>query len=48
MGAQETYHRILITKRERKRPIGISRRKWGDNFNVDLRERGWEIWTGFI
>jgi hypothetical protein len=30
-----------VGKPEVKRPLGRLRRRWGDNFKTDLRERGW-------
>jgi hypothetical protein len=30
-----------VRKPERKRPLGRHRRKWEDNFKMDLRELGW-------
>jgi hypothetical protein len=35
-------YRILVGKPEGKRPLGRSRRKWGDNIKMDLREIGWD------
>jgi hypothetical protein len=32
-------HKILVEKPERKRSLGISRRRWEDNIKTDLRER---------
>jgi hypothetical protein len=29
-------------KPERKRPLGRSRRRWGDNIKMNLREVGWD------
>jgi hypothetical protein len=33
-------HRILVGKPERKRPLGRPRRRWVNNINIDLREKG--------
>jgi hypothetical protein len=33
---------------EGKRLLGRPRRRREDNFRMDLKERGWVIWTGFI
>jgi hypothetical protein len=33
--------RILVGKREGKRPLGIPRRRWVDNIKIDLRVIGW-------
>jgi hypothetical protein len=33
--------RILVGKREGKRPLGRLRRKWVDNIKVNHREIGW-------
>jgi hypothetical protein len=36
-------YRILVGKRERKRPLGRPRRRWVDNIKVYLREMGWGV-----
>jgi len=28
--------------------FGRPRRRWEDNIRIDLREIGWEVWTGCI
>jgi len=33
-------YRILVWKPERKRPLGIPRRRWEDNIKMDLQEVG--------
>jgi hypothetical protein len=33
-------HRVLVGKREGKRPLGRPRRKWEDNIKVNLQEVG--------
>jgi hypothetical protein len=44
MGKRNAY-RILVgkkeRKKERKRPLGIPRRRWESNIKMDLREIGW-------
>jgi hypothetical protein len=35
-------YRVLVGKREGKRPLGKPRRRWEDNIKMDLREVGWE------
>jgi hypothetical protein len=35
-------YRILVGKPEGKRPLGRPRRRWVDNFKIDLREIGWD------
>jgi hypothetical protein len=39
---RNTY-RILMGKPEGKRPVGTYRRRWGDNIETDLAERGWGV-----
>jgi hypothetical protein len=41
-------YRVLVGKRERKRPLGKRRRRLDDSIKIDLREIGWVVWTGFI
>jgi hypothetical protein len=31
---------VLVGKPEGKRPLGIPRRRWGDNIRMDLQEGG--------
>jgi hypothetical protein len=38
---RNTY-RILVEKREEKRPLGRPRRTWVDNNKMDLREIRWD------
>jgi hypothetical protein len=33
-------YRVLIGRSEGKRPLGKPRRRWEDNFKMDLREAG--------
>jgi hypothetical protein len=46
MGVRRGAYRVLAGKSERKRPLGIPRRRWEDNIKIDLQEVGWEVWTG--
>jgi hypothetical protein len=34
-------YRLLVEKREGKRPLGRPRRRWVDNIKMDLGEVGW-------
>jgi hypothetical protein len=40
MGERRGVYRVLMGKPERKRPLGISRRRWEDNIKMDLQELG--------
>jgi len=40
MGQGKGVHRVLVGKPEGKRPLGRSRRRWGDNIKMDLQEVG--------
>jgi len=40
-GVRNTYS-MLVGKPEGKRPLGRSRRRWGDNIRMDLREIRWQ------
>jgi hypothetical protein len=42
-GELRNSYRILVGKRERKRPLGRSRHRWEDYIRMDLREIGWEF-----
>jgi hypothetical protein len=39
IGKGEVF-RVLVGKPEGKRPLGRPRRRWEDNINLDLREKG--------
>jgi hypothetical protein len=41
MGAKRKAYRVLVGKREGKRPIRGPRRRWVDNITMDLGEVGW-------
>jgi hypothetical protein len=41
MGEMRNGYNILVRKPEGKRPLGRPRHRW-DNFNMDLKEMGWE------
>jgi len=38
MGKERGVYRDLVGKPEGKRPLGISRRRWEDNINMELQE----------
>jgi hypothetical protein len=42
MGMKRNAYRIFVGKREGKRPLGRSRRRWVDNIKMDLGEIGWD------
>jgi hypothetical protein len=48
MGEKRNAYRILVGKPEKKIPLGRPRSKWVDNIKMDLKEIGWEVWTGSI
>jgi len=37
MGEKRVVYRVLVGKREGKRPLGRPRRKWVDNIRTDLQ-----------
>jgi hypothetical protein len=40
IGERRDIHRILVGKPEEKRPLGITRRRWEDNIEMDIQEVG--------
>jgi hypothetical protein len=38
MGEKRNAYRILVGKPEEKKSLGRPRRRWVDNFKIDLRE----------
>jgi hypothetical protein len=45
-GRGEKVYRVLVGKREVKRPLERPRRRWKDGFRMDLREIGWGAYSG--
>jgi len=45
MGEKRGLCRVLVGKREEKRPLGRIRRRWEDNIKMDLQEVGCGVWT---
>jgi hypothetical protein len=42
IAAKRNAHKILVGKPEGKRPLGRPRRRWVNNFKMNLREMGWD------
>jgi hypothetical protein len=40
MGEERVFYRVLVGRPEVKRPLGKPRRRWEDNFKMDVREIG--------
>jgi hypothetical protein len=40
-GEKKSACRLLVENQEGNRPLGRPRRRWDDNFKIDLREIGW-------
>jgi hypothetical protein len=40
MGEGRGVYRVLVVRSEGERPLGRPRRRWEDNFKIDLREIG--------
>jgi hypothetical protein len=47
MGEGRGVHRVLVGKREGKRPLGRPRRRWEDNIKRYLQEVGGVVGTGW-
>jgi hypothetical protein len=41
-GEKRNAYRILVGKPDGKRPLGRPRRRWLDNFKMDLRDIVWD------
>jgi hypothetical protein len=41
-GEKRNAYRILVGKREGKRPLGRPRSRWVDNIKMDLRDTEWD------
>jgi hypothetical protein len=46
MGEVRGVYRVLVGKREGKRPLGRPRCRWEDNIKADIQEVGCGAWTG--
>jgi hypothetical protein len=46
MGARRGVYRVLVGKREGRRPLGRPRSSWEDNIKMDLQTVGCGVWTG--
>jgi hypothetical protein len=46
VGKKRSAYRILVEKREGKRPLGSPRYRWKDNIKVNLIDG--VVWTGLI
>ena len=44
MGQGRGVYRVLVGKREGKRPLGRPRHRWEDNIKIDLQEVGGGCW----
>jgi hypothetical protein len=40
MVKRRAVYRVLVGKPERKRPLGMPRRRWEDNIKMDLQKMG--------
>jgi hypothetical protein len=45
-GERKGVYRVLVGKREVKRPLGRRRRRWEDNITMDLQKVECGAWTG--
>jgi hypothetical protein len=60
LGEERKVYKVLVEKPERKRPLGIPRRRWEDGIIMELRETGLGVvdwirlsqdkdrWGGFV
>jgi hypothetical protein len=46
MRIKRNAYRVFLAKPERKRPLGISRRRWGLIIKCILEKQDGVIWTG--
>jgi hypothetical protein len=47
MGEGRNLYRVLVGKLEGKRPLERPRRRWEDGIEMDRREIGCGVWSGF-
>jgi hypothetical protein len=46
MGEGRKVYKVLGGKPEGKSPLGRQRHRWEDGIKTDLREIGWDVWSG--
>jgi hypothetical protein len=46
LGGSRGVCRVLVGKRDGKKPFGRLRHRWEDNIKMDLQEVCWREWTG--
>jgi hypothetical protein len=47
-GRDENSYKILVSKPERMRPLGRTKRRSENNIKMNLQKIRREVWTGFI
>jgi hypothetical protein len=47
LGEEREVHKVFVGKPEGKRQLGRPRRRSEDGTKMDLRQTGWEKWSGF-
>jgi hypothetical protein len=45
-GEKSNAYRVLVGKKEGKKPLGRHRHRWEDNIKIDFREMKCMVWTG--
>jgi len=48
IGETRGAYRVVLGRREWKRPLGGPRRRWEDNIKIDFQEMDWRAWIGFM
>ena len=43
MAERRGAYRVLLGRRDGKRPLGRPKLRWEDNINMDLQQVGWEV-----
>jgi hypothetical protein len=46
MEEERKMYKVLLGKREGKRPLGRTSRRWDDGIILYLRVSGWGVWSG--
>jgi hypothetical protein len=48
MGVERKVYKVLVGKREGKRPLGRPRRRWEDGIRMEPTDLlAWGVWIGF-
>jgi hypothetical protein len=45
---ERSTFKILFSKHDGMQPVGVSRHRWENNIQINIKEISGKLWTGFI